>query len=99
MAQKKKLISVVTPCYNEEGNIEEIYAQVKAVFRGIQKYDYEHIFIDNKSQDKTPVLLRAIASRDKNVKVIFNARNFGHIRSPYYAYLQAKGDAVISIVS
>ncbi|TGN08032.1 glycosyltransferase family 2 protein [Leptospira ilyithenensis] len=98
MAKKKKLISIVTPCYNEEGNVEELYKQVKALFLK-SDYKYEHIFIDNASKDATPKILRDLASKDKNVKVILNARNFGHIRSPYYAYLQAKGDAVISIVS
>jgi len=63
------------------------------------RYRYEHIFIDNASKDRTGTLLREIAAKDKNVKVILNARNFGHIRSPYHAMLQAQGDAVISLVS
>lgn len=94
-----KLISVVTPCYNEEENVEEIYAQVKAVFHGLPQYKYEHIFIDNASNDKTVAKLRQIAANDKNVKVIVNSRNFGHIRSPYYGLLQAEGDAIILIVA
>jgi glycosyltransferase involved in cell wall biosynthesis len=65
----------------------------------IGRYHYEHIFIDNASKDGTVAILREIASRDKNVKVIVNARNFGHIRSGYHAMLNAKGDAVISLVS
>lgn len=95
-----KLISIVTPCYNEEDNVFEVYNQVKELFGTLKKqYRYEHIFIDNASTDKTQSMLRELASRDKNVKVIINSRNFGHIRSPYYALLQAKGDAVILIVS
>lgn len=94
-----KLISVVTPCYNEEDNVEEIYNQVRAVFSKLPQYQYEHIFIDNASSDKTVEFLKKIASRDKNVKIIVNSRNFGHIRSPYYGLLQARGDAVISIVA
>lgn len=94
-----KLISVVTPCYNEELNIKEIYNQVKSVFEKLPIYKYEHIFIDNASVDNTVNILRDIAKNDKNVKVILNARNFGHIRSPHHAILQAQGDVVIHIVS
>ena len=96
---KKKFISIVTPCYNEEKNVEEVYIQVKSVFSNLPEYTYEHIFIDNASKDSTVSILKNIAKIDKNVKIIVNTRNFGHIRSPYYAMMQAKGDAVISIVS
>ena len=94
-----KLISIVTPCHNEEGNIETLYRQVKAVFDQLKDYTYEHIFIDNASKDKTVAILKEIASKDKNIKIIVNTRNFGHIRSPYHALFQTKGDAVISIVA
>lgn len=94
-----KLISVVTPCYNEEENVEELYLKIKSIFVENGKYRYEHIFIDNASTDTTPQLLRALASQDKNVKVILNARNFGHIRSPYYGLLQSSGDAAILMAS
>jgi polyisoprenyl-phosphate glycosyltransferase len=93
------LISVVTPCYNEEDNVEEVYRRVKAVFDVREDCDYEHIFIDNASRDQTPAILRRLAAQDKHVRVILNTRNFGHIRSPYYALLQARGDAVISVVA
>jgi glycosyltransferase involved in cell wall biosynthesis len=96
---REKLISVVSGCYNEEGNVRECYEQVKKVFQEIGRYRYEHIFIDNASQDRTPAILREMAAQDENVKVILNARNFGHIRSGYHAMLQARGDAVISVVS
>ena len=94
-----KLISVVTPCYNEETNVRELYQRIQAVFAGLQGYRYEQIFIDNASKDGTAAVLRELAARDPNVKVIFNARNFGHIRSPYYALLQARGDAVVGMAS
>jgi glycosyltransferase involved in cell wall biosynthesis len=94
-----KLISIMTPCYNEEENVEGVYTQVKEVFANLRHYRYEHIFIDNASTDKTVPILKEIAKRDKNVKIIVNARNFGHIRSPYHALLQAQGDAVIAIVA
>jgi glycosyltransferase involved in cell wall biosynthesis len=91
------LISVMTPCFNEEGNVREMYEAVKAVFSNLPQYRYEHIFIDNGSKDRTAIILRELATTDKNVKVILNARNFGHVRSGYYALLQSHGDAVIAI--
>ncbi len=94
-----KLISVMTPCYNEEENIQDIYARVKAVFDGHGIYRYEHIFIDNASRDRTVSILREIASHDKNVKIIVNTRNFGVYRSPMYGLLQAGGDAVIPLAA
>lgn len=94
-----KLISIVTPCYNEEENVEELYNQVKVICESLSDYDYEHIFIDNASKDNTVSILKKLANKDSRVKVIVNARNFGHIRSPYYALLQARGDAVILMVA
>jgi glycosyltransferase involved in cell wall biosynthesis len=92
------LISVVTPCFNEEDNVRELYQQVKRVFEKLPHYQYEHIFIDNASRDKTVEYLKEIAATDKNVKIIVNSRNFGHIRSPYYGLMQANGDAVVMMV-
>ena len=94
-----KRISVVTGCFNEEENVNELYEQVKAVFVNLPQYEYEHIFIDNASKDRTVVILKEIAHKDHRVKIIVNTRNFGHIRSPYHALMQATGDAVISIVA
>ncbi len=94
-----KLISVVTPCYNEEGNVEDLHAQIRAIFESLPQYDYEHIFIDNASQDTTPTILRDLAAQDPKVRVILNNRNFGHIRSPYHAMLQGAGDAVLMLAS
>ena len=94
-----KLISIITPCYNEEANVEVLYKEVKEIFAELSNYEYEHIFIDNASTDKTVPILKEIAKQDKNVKIIVNTRNFGHIRSPYYALMQAKGDAAVMIVA
>lgn len=94
-----KLISVVTPCFNEEDNVENVYNQVKEVFKTLPEYNYEHVFIDNASIDRTVDILKKIAKDDKNVKVIVNVRNFGHVRSPYYGGLQCKGDAIIGLVA
>jgi glycosyltransferase involved in cell wall biosynthesis len=95
----RKLISVMTPCYNEEGNVDELHRRIAAVFEKLPQYDWEHIYIDNASRDATPRLLRELAAKDPRVKVILNTRNFGHIRSPFHAVLQARGDAVISLAS
>lgn len=94
----RKLISIVTPCYNEEANIDELYQRIVEVMSRLD-YDYEHIFIDNCSTDNSHAKLRALSAQDKRVKLIFNARNFGHIRSPYHALLQARGDAAVLIAS
>jgi len=90
-------ISIVTPCYNEEGNVRALYTQVREVFSVLPVYTYEHIFIDNASTDRTVSCLKEIAAKDQNVKVIVNRRNFGQVRSPYHAILQAKGDAIITM--
>ena len=94
-----KVISIITPCYNEEENVEELYKRVRNVMAAVGRYRYEHIFIDNASQDRTVEILKGIAAQDTNVKVIANARNFGHIRSPIHAVFQTVGDAVIGIVA
>ena len=91
----KPHISVLTPCYNEAENVDALYARIRAVFDALPEYTYEHVFIDNASTDETLERLKALAERDRNVKVIVNTRNFGHIRSPYHALLQCRGDAVI----
>ncbi|MCB5943648.1 glycosyltransferase family 2 protein [Acidocella sp. KAb 2-4] len=92
-------LSVITPCYNEEANVAELHARVAAAMAGIPDCTYEHIFIDNASADRTVALLKELAAADPRVKIIVNARNFGHIRSPMHAFLQASGEAVISIVA
>jgi polyisoprenyl-phosphate glycosyltransferase len=93
-----KKISIVTPCFNEEDNVLELYNRIKQVMKGLA-YDYEYIFIDNASTDHTVETLRTLAAQDKRVKVIINTRNFGHVRSPYHALLQTSGDAVIGMAS
>src|SRR5436305_4767464 len=94
-----KTISIITPCYNEEDNVRELYNRVRAAMVSVGRYRYEHIFIDNCSRDRTVAILKEIAREDQNIKVIVNARNFGHIRSPFHALLQTCGDAVIGLVA
>lgn len=95
----KKLISIMTPCFNEEGNVEALYRAVKEVMDRFPQYRYEHIFIDNASKDRTVEILKKLHHEDANVKIIVNTRNFGHIRSPHHAILQCKGEAVILMVA
>lgn len=97
--KKKKKISFVIPCYNEEKNLINVYDAVIKEIKKLSRYDYEIIFIDNCSKDDSAKILRQMAQEDKKVKVIFNRRNFGPERSPFYAILQTSGDAVIVIVS
>ena len=94
-----KLVSIVTPCYNEEANVEILHTQIVEAMSEMPEYMFEHIYIDNASTDQTLSILRKLAANDKRVKVIVNTRNFGHIRSPYYGLLQGSGDAIISMVS
>jgi polyisoprenyl-phosphate glycosyltransferase len=94
-----KKISLVSGCYNEVDNLEELFAQASAVLQKFPEYEFEYIFIDNASTDGTQDLLRRMATADKRIKVILNTRNFGHIRSPYYGLMQAYGDAAIYLAS
>lgn len=95
----KKLISIVTPTYNEIDNIDELLRRVRLAISTLNQYDFEILVIDNCSVDGTQDRLRELAQQDPRVKVILNARNFGHIRSPYYGILQSKGDATIYLAS
>lgn len=94
----QKLISIVTPCFNEEENVDELHRRIVATMKGTN-YNYEHIYIDNASKDGTVNKIKAIALVDKRVKLIINSRNFGQIRSPHHAILQSKGDACVLITS
>lgn len=95
-----KKISIVTSCFNEEDNISILYKELSAIIDNLQtRYEFEIIFIDNASTDFTQDELKKIALDDKRVKLILNSRNFGNIKSPYYAICQATGDAIISLAS
>ena len=91
-----KFISVVTPTFNEIENIELLYKEIKKIFQDID-IKYEHIVIDNNSDDGTQELLKKIAKDDKNFKVIINSQNFGQVKSPFHGLIQGKGDATILI--
>ena len=93
-----KLVSIISPCFNERENVEELHERIILVMSKLN-YDYEHILIDNASTDQTVEILKEISAKDRRVKVIVNTRNFGQIRSPYHALLQASGDAVVCMAA
>ncbi|MGL4279584.1 MAG: glycosyltransferase family 2 protein [Albidovulum sp.] len=94
-----KKITVVSPCYNEEDNVETCYETVRAIFdRELPNYEREHIFVDNASSDRTVEILRAIAAKDPSVKVVINARNFGVFRSAFNGLRHATGDATLCLL-
>lgn len=94
----KKKISIMIPCYNEEENARPIYEAVRDELRkSCSAYDYEILFIDNKSQDNTRAIIEEICAEDKHVKAIFNSKNFGQFNSPYYGILNTSGDCTITI--
>lgn len=96
---ERKKISILIPCYNEEENVVPMSEAIENLFeKELPQYDYELLFIDNDSQDKTRELLRDICRKNSRVKAIFNAKNFGQFNSPYYGMLQTTGDCTISMV-
>lgn len=100
MNNKMKTISIMVPTYNEEENVNLMYEALKKLFQDeLQKYQYEILFIDNKSKDHTRDLIREICKKDKNVKAIFNAQNFGQFNSPYYGLISTSGDCTISVAA
>ena len=95
---EKKLISVVVPCYNEEQNVIPLSEAILELFKEqLSNYELELLFIDNNSKDKTREYIREICKKNKCVKAIFNAKNFGQFNSPYYALTQASGDCAILV--
>ena len=92
-----KKISIVVPCYNEEENVEPISEAIISEINKLQNYTYELIFIDNCSTDKTREKLIQLCNKNKDIKAIFNAKNFGQFNSPYYGLLQTTGDCTLLI--
>ncbi|AGG32896.1 glycosyl transferase family 2 [beta proteobacterium CB] len=94
-----KLISILTPCFNESGNIEELYSRICRSIDSLTQYDFEIIFIDNSSEDDTVEILKKMAVKDHRIKIIVNQRNFGYLRSPYWGMMQTRGMATIAMSS
>lgn len=99
MTSDRPTITILTPCYNEAENVRALSDRVRAVFDALPEYRYEHLFIDNASTDATVAILKDMAAADRRIKIIVNTRNFGHVRSPYHALLQCRGDAVIGMAA
>jgi glycosyltransferase involved in cell wall biosynthesis len=99
MSASLPLVTVLTPCFNEEDNVDALYRRIKAAFATVSGVRYQHVFIDNASSDATVERVKAIAGADATVKLIVNNRNFGHIRSPLHAFYEVPGDAVIVMAS
>src|SRR5437879_6440125 len=93
------ILSIVSPCFNEEENVDELYRRIIVAISKLDNYQFEFIFIDNASTDGTVAKLKELASKDRRVKIIVNNRNFGHIRSPYYGIMQSSGAATIYLAS
>jgi glycosyltransferase involved in cell wall biosynthesis len=96
---KKQVISIISPCYNEEKNIDELYARVLNFMSKHTEYDFEFLIIDNASTDETVNCIKKIIDKDSRVRLIVNNRNFGPVRSPYWGILQTSGDATIYLAS
>lgn len=95
----QRLLTILTPCFNERGNVSALAARVEEVVRQCWNGDYFHAFIDNASTDGTQEELRRLAEKNANIGVILNQRNFGHVRSPFHGLLSVPGDAVIVIAA
>lgn len=96
--ETRKTISVMIPCFNEEENARPIYEAVRnQITDNLPEYDYEILFIDNKSKDNTRKIIEEICEEDKNVKAIFNSKNFGQFNSPYYGLINTSGDCTVTI--
>lgn len=91
-----KKISITIPCYNEEENVYPLHDVLVEMFeRDLPNYEYELLYIDNCSSDRTRELLKELGKQDKHVKAILNAKNFGQFNSPYYGMMQTTGDCTI----
>ncbi len=95
----RKLISLITPVFNEQDNVADCCAAVRRVFADLPQYDYEHIFCDNASTDATVAVVKELAAGDPRIRLIVNARNFGPFCSTFNGLLAACGDAVLVMLA
>lgn len=100
LVETNKRITILSPTYNEEENIEELISRIEKVFsQKLTNYEYEIIFIDNSSTDKTVDVIKNKINHNKNIKLIVNQKNYGHIRSPFYGLQQTNSSATILLAS
>ena len=96
--RQMKKISITIPCYNEEENVYPLHDALVEMFeRDLPNYEYELLYIDNCSSDRTRELLKELGKQDKHVKAILNAKNFGQFNSPYYGIINTDGDCTIPV--
>jgi glycosyltransferase involved in cell wall biosynthesis len=90
-----KTISVIVPSFNEEESIFDLYLRTTAVMQGIQGYNYEIIFVDDGSTDKSRDIIEDLCQKDSHIKAIFSMRNFGYSKTIFYGLQQAQGDCAV----
>lgn len=91
------LVSVIVPAFNEEANVARCYSAIVAVFERLPDHDYEIIFTDNHSTDRTFPILATIAGTDPKVRVIRFSRNYGYQRSLLVGYQNASGACAVQL--
>ena len=94
---EKKKVSLVIPMYYEEEVAKECYERVRRILEGLEKYNYEIIFVNDGSKDRTLEILEEIAAEDEKVKVISFSRNFGHQAAVTAGLKEVTGDAIVII--
>ncbi|MET3722993.1 glycosyltransferase family 2 protein [Sphingomonas trueperi] len=97
MMDRRPLVSILVPAFNEEANVDRAYGEIRQVFAGLEAYDYEILFTDNHSTDSTFQRLQAIARQDPRVRIIRFSRNVGYQRSLLVAYQHARGACSVQI--
>lgn len=97
MAERKRLVSFLVPVYNEEENVLPLHQTVTKVMAALPSYDYEFLFTDNHSTDRTPELLRELGRGDPRVRMIRFSRDFGYQKSIHTGYVNAAGDCAIQL--
>ena len=95
--QKLSKVSVLVPCYNEVENVKPLAYAIIQELKKLENYDYELVFIDNHSTDRTQKLIEELCTENNKIKAIFNNKNFGQFNSPYYGLQQTTGDCTILI--
>ena len=95
----KKLISIITPCFNESQSVESCILEVRSVMtQELPDYNYEHIFVDNNSDDSTVEKIKSFAFSDPRIKLIVNSRNIGPFRNIWNGLKNAKGDIIVPMI-
>ena len=92
-----KKITIIIPAYNEEGTLEKLYDRLSKVLNEITNYEFEMLFINDGSKDKTKEILKELREKDNRVSYVNFSRNFGKETAMMAGMDYAKGDAVVFI--